>query len=551
MNRIHLPLSLSLASLLCLAVAPTAMAQSPTPGVTPESSAERRLDVIELKNGERFEGRVLTELDGYVEFEIEAGSVVGIGRNRVKQIQRGAGRLIQPVLSAIEPSDEWFALHDAEGVAVGWLHVAVVVAAQGMVTITEEYEFVEGRRRYQITSQCRASANLDPLGCYFRERISEPILAIAPGEQDRVVGERIVDCKCAGDRLLVTHADQKGRREREYRWDAAATFPLLARLSARTTGRAIRDVMMFDPATEEFSVRSIAEQRRRAVELGGRTQNVTEIIESGADTSNSVWLDASMRTLRREIAGPALVALPSAARGVKAKVGRARIPAALAREAGGRFGLWVPNPAWRVAETTDPGSIALACDVHGASIGVTRIEHLAVGTPIATAAEAVTNWFRLLHPGMQVVARERHAVRDRIAIRLRAEDSHPRRAQKAIVDVIPHEDAFLVLLCVAPESAWRELLPDFDFVQRTIELAPEGVEPPLSGPLRRREQEAEREAGQRLRRRGGTPRGEARGTRSPARSKTLSPTPAGRSRSMPPKRELPTVRIPRQPPVRK
>ncbi|MCA8952422.1 MAG: hypothetical protein KDE27_23125 [Planctomycetes bacterium] len=502
MNRTaHAPFPLALA-LAALALPTSGTAQQP-------AASAAHLDVILLRNGERFEGRVLTELDGYVEFELEAGSVVGVGRDQVLEIQRGAGAAVATVRAALAPRDEWFSLHDARGAAIGWLHAAIVVGQDGGITVSEEYEFADDGRRYQVTSQCTADARLAPQGCYFRERISEPMLAIAAaGEQDRIVGERIVDARRRGDALTIVRADGDGRRERTLDWPAGATFPLLARIAASATGAAIEDAPMFDPATEEFAVRSVAGGRLRSVTVAGQEKQVTELVESGANMQNSVWLDASLHTVRREINGPALVAVPSDAESAKARVGHARIAEALAREADGAFGLWIPNPAWRAAEELDPGQIALHCDAHDATIALTRIDHLDPGTHAVVAADAVSNWFRLLHPALKIVARENLTVRDRSAIRLRAEGRERRSAVRATVDVIPHGEQFLVLVCFAPARAWEELQHDFDLVLRTAELEPDSVEPRLQGPvlerLRRQEREQEKQKG-----RGSEPRREA------------------------------------------
>ncbi len=349
-----------------------------------------------------------------------------------------------------------------------------------------------------MTSTCTADASLQPLGCYFRERVSEPMLSLSavPGgvvdRPDRIVGERIVDARSAGDTLVVVRADGNGRRERSYAWTAEATFPLLARVSARATGQSVDGVPMFDPATEEISRRSVGGVRRRAVTLDGEMRQVTEIVESGVNTQNSVWLDAAMRTVRREIAGPALVAVPASASTAKGKVGTATIPAALARELDGQFGLWVPNPAWRAEDQIDVGQIRLSCDAHGASIALTRIDHLEAGTGVVMAAEAVANWFRLLQPDLKVVSREHNTIRGRRAIRLIAEGSKARVPQRATVDVIPHHGQFLVLVCQAPKTAWRELAADFAFALQRVEFEPESVEPPLQGPLLQRQKRDQR-----------------------------------------------------------
>ncbi|MCA8974906.1 MAG: hypothetical protein KDC98_09295 [Planctomycetes bacterium] len=466
--------------------------QEPEPRA--EAPAATRLDVIELKNGEIFEGRITTELDGYVQFELDHGAMVGIARNRIARVRRAAGALITPAAPAIAPRDEWFILHDASGAAVGWLHAAVVVAADGSITANEEYEFADGQRRYQVTSICSADHGLTPQRCYFRERQSEPMLAIAAlpggevaGQPDRVVDERIVDARIEAGELVVVRVDGSGQSERRYPWQGGPTFPLLARAVARATGAPIDACPMFDPASEEITLRSFAAARPRAVTLDGELRHISEVVESGSHTANAEWLDAGMVTVRRELAGPALVAVPTSARRARGQVGQTAIPAALAHEAGGAFGLWVPNPAWRVEAELPAGQVALTCDAHAATIGLVRIDHLAADTMPEMAADAVTNWFHLMHPGLAVEGRERVTVRDRAAIRIIATGTVAKVRVRATVDVIPDRGQFLVLTCRAPASAWSELAADFAAVLRTIEFEPKSIEPPMQGPLRDRE----------------------------------------------------------------
>ncbi|MBM4061203.1 MAG: hypothetical protein FJ265_08925 [Planctomycetes bacterium] len=458
-------------------------AQDPPPA---PGGAAPALDIVELRNGDRLEGRITTCLDGYVEIRLDAGTTVGVGMAQVARVRRGAGGMLPGRAPALRPRSEWFVLHDGNGASVGWLHAAVVVAADGAVQINEEYEFVIGRRRYQVTSLCRADAQLRPVTGYFRERIGEPVLGVAllapgaDGAGDRIVQERIVEATCRGDELHLARLDRSGRSERTLGGAAGATFPLLARELARLPGGALGPVTVFDPVSGELAVRRFLPPRARRVPGDGTAQQVTEITEASAAGRNSEWVDAHQRTLRRELAGPTLVAVPSSEGSARAVVGAARIPGALLREKGGDFGLWVPNPAWRVVDGQPAGQLALACDVHGASIGLARLDHLP-GASLDTAAQAVANWFHLLHPGLGIGSRTAATVRDRPALRLEA--GGPAAAARATIDVIPHRGAFLVLVCRAPAAAWEELEPDFAFVRASVELDARGLAPELQGPL--------------------------------------------------------------------
>jgi hypothetical protein len=465
--------------------------QDPTPQMPPAAApAPAALDVIELKNGDRLEGRITAQIDGYVELQLGAGAVIGVSMAQVAAVRRGEGAAANAVAATLAPADDWFVLHDAHGTAVGWLHASISNAADGSFTISEEYEFHDGQKRYQVTSLCTADAAWSPRSCYFRERKSEPVLGLAAmlptGQGERIGDERIVEAVCHGDRLLVTRLDRAGRREREFDLDPATSFPLLARARARATGAAMPDARLFDPASEELVVRSFDGARLRRVTLDGEAMQVTELVECSPVGRNSEWLDASMRTVRRELAGPALVAMPSNRDSVRFAAQGAVIPSAIAAEAGGTFGLWVPNPAWQVRDGLPPGQVALACEAHGASVGLTQLDHLEAQTPLDTAADAVANWFRLLHPDLTIDGRDNATLRDRAIVRLRASGRTGTTKIQATVDVIPQHGHFLVLVCRAPAAAWDELAADFAFLQRSVELEPQSLSPTLQGPVAER-----------------------------------------------------------------
>lgn len=462
--------------------------QDPVPPPAPQ--VPTTLDVVVLKNGDRFEGRITAQLDGYVEMQLDAGQSIGLGMAQIAEVRRGGGALAPVNAPAMPPQDEWFSLHDAAGNAVGWLHASITNGIDGTFTISEEYEFVEGSARWQITSMCTADAGFVPRTCYFRERQSTPALASAPlgdvaagASADRIVDERIVEATCNGTKLHVTRLDRSGRRERELDFRAGSTFPLLARALARHSGSPLANVTLFDPATEEVVTRTFDGARSRRVTIDGKALDVTEVTENTTSGRNSEWIDASARTVRRELAGPSLVAVPSSA-GSAARAARgAAIPSAIVADVSGTFGLWIPNPSWQLQENSPAGNVALRCEPHGATIVLSRLDHLEKGTTSDTAADAVLNWFRLLQPALAVESRETVLVRDRSAVRLSCLGRPGKDLVRAVIDVIPHHDGYLALVCTAPDAAWNELAPDFDFVRRSIELEPQSIAPKLQGPL--------------------------------------------------------------------
>jgi hypothetical protein len=455
------------------------LCQDPPPAAVDRNA----LDVIALANGDELIGRITTELDGYIEIRLEAGAVVGLSLAQVAGVRRGAGPSASASAS-LPASNQWFVLHAADGAAVGWLSTAVVPQPDGALSIREEYEFQQGNKRYQITSLASADRDGRPLDCYFRERISEPVLVSlalpspADGQQ-----ERIVEATCRGDRLAVQRLARDGRAEREMPWPNGASFPLLARTFARQPGAVAGERQLFDPAAEELIVCRYEPSKLRRVVLDGTAAQVTEVAETSSAGRNSEWVDGSFRTVRRELAGPALVAVPSNADSAKFAVGAVQIAGAIAAEAGGTFGLWVPNPAWQVESELPAGQVALVCPPHGAAVALTSLDYLEPGASVEAAADAVANWFRLLHPELQRNGREPATLRDRASIRLSADGRRGQVKWHAEVDVVPHRGGFLVLMCSAPAAAWEELATDFAFLRRCVEFEPQSLQPMQQGPL--------------------------------------------------------------------
>lgn len=450
------------------------------------------IDVVELKNGERLEGRVTTQVDGYVEIELRGGGTVGLGPTRIAAVHRAAGGAAPDPVPVVPSRDDWFLLHDATGASVGWLRVSVGTTAAGEVRIAEEYEFVAGQRRYAITSLAIGDSALLPRSCYFRERIAEARVAFLPvgtaagieQRSEHLLGERIVEATVTAKGLHVVRTDREGRRERLLDWPAGATFPLLLRERLRASSEPVAlDVVSFDPGLEEFQARTLDGGRRRSVELDGRALVVTEFADTTAVGRNAEWIDASARTLRRELAGPALVAVRSSEHSARAAVGGVQIAAASVAEPQRRFGLWVPNPAWEPLPADTPGRVALRCNAHGASITLSLIEHLDRDAALDSAEAAVQRWFRLLSPELRLQRREIVSVREREAVSLEWRSDPGPGAQCATLVVIPHRGQFLALLFRAPAAACAELAADLAFVLRSVELDPEALAPRSPGPL--------------------------------------------------------------------
>src|SRR5262245_11041927 len=122
--------------------------QVPTPAATPAdqtaadaAAATAHLDQVELVGGEVLEGRIVLQRSNYLEIELGPGAVVGFRTTNVVAIRPGAGAAVAAVAAPLPQRDEWFALHDGSGKAVGWLHSTATPATDGSIALQEEWEF--------------------------------------------------------------------------------------------------------------------------------------------------------------------------------------------------------------------------------------------------------------------------------------------------------------------------------------------------------------------------------------------------------------------------
>lgn len=468
----HIPI-LNLLAVLC---------QDP---IAAEPAGTARADRVELRGGEVLEGRIVLERGNYLEIELAPGAVVGLRTAEIRAVHRGAGmELPAAPAGGLLPLDEWFVLHDAAGRPVGWLHAATTVDAAGQSRVQEEWEFTESGRHFQVTMLEVLDPQSGPVSCYFRERISEEVMGFSPSEpisrQTRVLDERIIEARVEGGLLRVERLAVEGRRSRQLPWPSDGTFPLLARsLSLRR--EPVGTVTVFDPGQEELRVRTYAAMRLRTVPGEGGPIRVKELTESGPAGDNAVWVDASSRTVRREIAGLALVAVRSTAEAARLAVQSQReFGAAFAGETAGRFGLWRPNPAWDVVAVAD-ASIALGCPLLGGSVVMSLLDHLDTGSNVIAAADAVERWLRLLQPGITVRSRGRVESGGRAGLRLDCMQGGGQGGERTVLHVLPWQGAFVVVRCSAPAEAWSELEADFAFILAHLELEPKAVAQ-LSGP---------------------------------------------------------------------
>ena len=454
----------------------------------PEPAERGRLDVVTLKSGGRLEGRILEETPSFLRIRLDEGTVVGFEKKRLSTIARAAGPVAgEPVTAALEPRDQWFVLHDGEGRAVGWLHATVTANAKGQIRLGEEWQFHQGRETTEVTVLEVANRDLTPQTCFYHERTRLP--------DQRIVRERVVQGTVEGERLIVdTRA--AGRRQRHtYPFPVGSTFSLLAiealRQDPEAAGLGVGH-RLFDAASAELVSRLFSTHRWRRTKWNGKVVTVRELVTSYGAATNTEWLDASSGTMRREVNGPSLVALPVDAP-------RARRSAKYARSVGGnsfraeqdkKFGMWLPNPAWQFHGEPETGRVSARAELEGANALLLRLDHVDGDLLLDSVADSVHRWLSLVTPGFALEDRERTRLRDREAVLLRGayyigKSSSPKR-QQCEVYVFRVDGKAMALSLAAPEEGFERMRPDFVRIREAVELHPQSVEPVLQGPLVKR-----------------------------------------------------------------
>lgn len=447
----------------------------PVEAAAPQST---RRDQIVLVGGEVLEGRIVLERGSYVEVEIQPGATVGFRLAQVAEIRRGVGTESEPPRAVISSRDEWFTLHDGTGAAVGTLHATVLPGEGGGARLVEEWEFEQDGRTFQITAMEEVDPDFAPRSCYYRERCLQNASTGSPLDPMArslfVRGERIVEAVVEGDELVVDRIAPEGRTKRRVTFSSPATFPLLARELQRSVIRGTVEVPVFDPAVEDLRTMRYDVPRSRRVAVDGNSVTVDEMVAGGTDGQNATWWDPARGTLRREIAGPALVAVRVEQGSARDLVSTRTTPSPFVAEPLRRFGLWLPNPVWTAAEPRE-GAVALVAHSHDAAITLSQLPGLDATSSLDAAALAVERWSRLQNPPLVVETRSSCTVRGEPALRLECRGGLVGAERRATVVVVSGQMGFVVLRCTAPAAVWEELAADFSAATARLELSSAAV----------------------------------------------------------------------------
>ena len=443
--------------------------------------------VVVLQSGEELTGTLISETSTHVEVRVGGDTTIGLPMTQVREIRRlpvAAASTAPP--STVPPStlpdlgeldlgvrDQWYALHDGEGRVVGTLHATLTRGDARELRIAEEWSFKSEGSRTEITRLEVLTQGGVPLRCFYHERTQRP------GER-MPRDERLVRGEVTDGELVVVRTDARGTDTKRYAVDATLHLPLafVAHFRQRPGDYGFRaDRLVYDAAGEELQRWSIATGNRRRVEADGVALDVRELSVTVADRTNIEWIDSLGRTVRREVNGTALVAMRAPQDVAVTMAGSAAkaFPPAVAREATGRFSLWVPNPIWRFDAEQPAGQITATAPLYGATLTVLALEQLGAHAHLDTAADAVERWLRLACAEFRDRGRDLVEVRAQPALRRVGTDVQiveGRRVRAEVtVFVVPTPDGGFVAACfAAPTAVHEELASDFERTLLSLEL---------------------------------------------------------------------------------
>ncbi|MHC5065464.1 MAG: hypothetical protein ACYTG5_15970 [Planctomycetota bacterium] len=464
-----------------------AICQQPLPQAT------AGYDVIQLKNGNELEGRILKEIDDYIEIQLAEGTVMGIDRSMAAAIIRAASaeREEEPEADderVYQRRDDWRILHDGDGEPVGWLHETLTRGEEGEYRIGEEWSFADEKRSTEMTFLEILDVDHRPLSCFYRERSRRR-------GASQVDAERIVMAKVVDGKLEVSRKSTHGKSESEYESPADLRFPLELREDLRHRGSSKSESEsfdLFDPREEQLLRRSYRAGASRSVIHEDKVITVNLLESETSSGQNVEWMDGLGNSIRREVNGPALVALPSsevlARHHARERV--QRFQKALQVSNDERFGMWLPNPNWVFGEEEFDDRITASAAHLDASVSMMRVEQLEPGLALESGAEAVLRWLRLLYPGLSKANKGKINLRGVAGVEYRGTYNRPApgtrsRSYFCELVVLKVSEEFYAITIHGPREHEDVLSRDMDSILSRLELHRESIKPQLAGPLRR------------------------------------------------------------------
>jgi hypothetical protein len=215
----------------------------------------------------------------------------------------------------------------------------------------------------------------------------------------------------AGRLEVATQTLTGGEQSASYEMLPKTAFPLTARERIR------RQLVEPGQGNEQvFDLRQRGDARPRLADRTGtarsatarRVLDVRELKTSWGNVENVEWLDAAGTCIRREVSGPALVAVPTSGgdrarrRQVRRSPARGRDPQG---EAGSLRAVAAEPVLARRRRGSQDGQVLVRNEIEDATVDLVLLEHLDKGLGLESVGSAVMRWLKLLRPDLKIEKR--------------------------------------------------------------------------------------------------------------------------------------------------
>ncbi len=444
---------------------------------------DEQYDVVKLKNGHEFVGRITEENRKYVSIVFRGGEIQ-IPKRRIQEIVRATRKEVEKAatevlsLGRFEERRESFYVYYL-GHRVGWRETSLskhnMDGKLGFL-FTERTVFLKKDGQLDLDLRLEEFIDKDLHPTFFR--VSE----VSPDWSSLTSGH-------VRNGHLAIHSVEGGKEsDSEILFDPKTEFmlPLLRRLADTThfpdKGEVVK---VFDSLRSRFS-RVHATRTLRKELVAGRHQFVTVWRFDEGDRAREIWVDGYGGVVREELGGRHMVALRADPENVAAyakgdPVDDDTVDLSLAYEnVPSGYRLARPNLTWSFELPEDDGalSVSLLNPTQQASVDVIVIDRIGQSTEPETIAMDLLRKMEMKSRDFQILYQKPQSIGGRTGIRFEAEGDHKGNVLRTLGQISVGKDRAYALLASAPLERFDAARKQLELILRSFELT---APPPADG----------------------------------------------------------------------
>jgi hypothetical protein len=448
--------------------------------------ASAQEDVLKLKSGGQFQGRIVAETEKTVTVQFPGGNME-LKRDLISEIvraapQAGGAEAVDPApllagLTRFRDADEWFFLYQG-GRRVGWRHVA---------TRREVRRDVAGyvrRDRLVFTAPSGGPPEVDMNLTEFVDAELKPVEL----QQRLTAGSstRLVEGARTGDHLrLVDRAGgQSSERLALFRNGVELPGFLLRRLALSPVPQGgYPTFQVFDPRELDFAELGVTRKLER-VNLRGQVMDVLIFRRTVPTGSLETWFDLAGRAVREEIGSRSLVAIAAEQKHVEAfctgdrSTGLDDLGLTVACDDSG-LRLERPDLSWEIQPGVAEKNLLTSLIKASSRATVEVFEVKPKGRALTEESAAFEilgrlqkncDGFKLEGPTPQTIGQSEGL---RFSVDCKRRDS----SLKTLGFIIPRDNRIFVVLCAAPSEKYPDVHPSFLRILQSLKVEKDAAPP--------------------------------------------------------------------------